>query len=401
MLTLDKIYHAAFVLKDVARKTDLIEAPKLSKDCQLYLKTENLQATGSFKVRGAYYKISQLSEEESAKGVIACSAGNHAQGVALAATRRGIRSIVCMPDGAPLMKVENTKNLGAEVCLVPGTYDEAHDKAVQLQKEYDMTFIHPYDDEQVIAGQGTIGLEILDQLPDVDAVVVPVGGGGLISGIAFAIKTLRPEVKVYGVQAEGAPAIANSFRAGERKPSDSVHTIADGIAVKTPGEKTFEYIQKYVDRVVTVSDDEIASAVLLLLERCKQVVETSGAAPLAAVLNNKVDVKGKKVVCVLSGGNIDVSFIHKIVEKGLITRCRQLKFSVLMPDAPGALERFAHIVAQQNANIISFQHDRVQTDLEIGEAIIHVVCELGGVEHAKRLIDTLSREGYKVFTSQI
>ena len=201
MLTLDKIYHAAFVLKDVARKTDLIEAPKLSKDCQLYLKTENLQATGSFKVRGAYYKISQLSEEESAKGVIACSAGNHAQGVALAATRRGIRSIVCMPDGAPLMKVENTKNLGAEVCLVPGTYDEAHDKAVQLQKEYDMTFIHPYDDEQVIAGQGTIGLEILDQLPDVDAVVVPVGGGGLISGIAFAIKTLRPEVKVYGVQA--------------------------------------------------------------------------------------------------------------------------------------------------------------------------------------------------------
>ena len=177
MLTLDKIYHAAFVLKDVARKTDLIEAPKLSKDCQLYLKTENLQATGSFKVRGAYYKISQLSEEESAKGVIACSAGNHAQGVALAATRRGIRSIVCMPDGAPLMKVENTKNLGAEVCLVPGTYDEAHDKAVQLQKEYDMTFIHPYDDEQVIAGQGTIGLEILDQLPDVDAVVVPVGGG--------------------------------------------------------------------------------------------------------------------------------------------------------------------------------------------------------------------------------
>ena len=192
MLTLDKIYHAAFVLKDVARKTDLIEAPKLSKDCQLYLKTENLQATGSFKVRGAYYKISQLSPEESAKGVIACSAGNHAQGVALAATRRGIKSIVCMPDGAPIMKVENTKNLGAEVCLVPGTYDDAHDKAVELQEETGMTFIHPYDDEQVIAGQGTIGLEILDQLPDLDAVIVPVGGGGLISGVAFAIKSLRP-----------------------------------------------------------------------------------------------------------------------------------------------------------------------------------------------------------------
>ena len=252
-----------------------------------------------------------------------------------------------------------------------------------------------------MAGQGTIALEILRDLPFVDMIFVPAGGGGLISGVAACAKQINPRIQIIGVQAEGAPAIANSFRAGERMPSDSVHTIADGIAVKTPGEKTFEYIQKYVDRVVTVSDDEIGSAVLLLLERCKQVVETSGAAPLAAVLNNKVDVKGKKVVCVLSGGNIDVSFIHKIVEKGLITRCRQLKFSVLMPDAPGALERFAHIVAQQNANIISFQHDRVQTDLEIGEAIIHVVCELGGVDHAKRLIDTLSREGYKVFTSQI
>ena len=279
MLTLDKIYHAAFVLKDVARKTDLIEAPRLSKDCQLYLKTENLQVTGSFKVRGAYYKISQLSKEESDKGVIACSAGNHAQGVALAATRRGIKSIVCMPDGAPIMKVENTKNLGAEVCLVPGTYDDAHDKAVELQEETGMTFIHPYDDEQVIAGQGTIGLEILDQLPDLDAVIVPVGGGGLISGVAACAKQINPRIQIIGVQAEGAPAIANSFRAGERKPSDSVHTIADGIAVKTPGEKTFEYIQKYVDRVVTVSDDEIASAVLLLLERCKHCLLYTSPSP--------------------------------------------------------------------------------------------------------------------------
>ena len=228
MLTLDKIYHAAFVLKDVARKTDLIEAPKLSKDCQLYLKTENLQATGSFKVRGAYYKISQLSPEESAKGVIACSAGNHAQGVALAATRRGIKSIVCMPDGAPIMKVENTKNLGAEVCLVPGTYDDAHDKAVELQEETGMTFIHPYDDEQVIAGQGTIGLEILDQLPDLDAVIVPVGGGGLISGVAFAIKSLRPEVKVYGVQAEGAPSMYRSLHEHKYQTLKAASTFASG-----------------------------------------------------------------------------------------------------------------------------------------------------------------------------
>ena len=215
MLTLDKIYHAAFVLKDVARKTDLIEAPRLSKDCQLYLKTENLQVTGSFKVRGAYYKISQLSKEERDKGVIACSAGNHAQGVALAATRRGIKSIVCMPDGAPIMKVENTKNLGAEVCLVPGTYDDAHDRAVELQQETGMTFIHPYDDELVIAGQGTIGLEILDELEDPDAVVVPIGGGGLISGVAYAIKHLNPKVKVYGVQAAGAASMVESQKAGE------------------------------------------------------------------------------------------------------------------------------------------------------------------------------------------
>ena len=247
MLTLDKIYHAAFVLKDVARKTDLIEAPKLSKDCHLYLKTENLQVTGSFKVRGAYYKISQLSPEESAKGVIACSAGNHAQGVALAATRRGIRSIVCMPDGAPIMKVENTKSLGAEVCLVPGTYDDAHDKAVELQAETGMTFIHPYDDEQVIAGQGTIGLEILDQLPDLDAVIVPVGGGGLISGVAFAIKSLRPEVKVYGVQAEGAPSMYRSLHEHKYQTLKNVATFADGIQVKTPGELTYQLCEEYVD----------------------------------------------------------------------------------------------------------------------------------------------------------
>ena len=252
-----------------------------------------------------------------------------------------------------------------------------------------------------MAGQGTIALEILRDLPGVDMIFVPAGGGGLISGVAACAKQINPRIQIIGVQAEGAPAIANSFRTGERTPSDTVHTIADGIAVKTPGEKTFEYIKKYVDRVVTVSDDEIASAVLLLLERCKQVVETSGAAPLAAVLNDEVAVRGKGRPRAVRRQYRRFDFIHKIVEKGLITRCRQLKFSVLMPDAPGALEHFSHIVAQQNANIILFQHDRVQTDLEIGEAIIHVVCEVGGVDHAKRLIDTLTDDGYKVFTSQI
>ena len=401
MLTLDKIYHAAFVLKDVARKTDLIEAPKLSKDCRLYLKTENLQVTGSFKVRGAYYKISQLSREESEKGVIACSAGNHAQGVALAATRRGIRSIVCMPDGAPIMKVESTKRLGAEVELVKGTYDDAHDRAVELQEQTGMTFIHPYDDELVIAGQGTIGLEILDQLRDVYAVIVPIGGGGLISGVAFAIKSLRPEVKVYGVQAEGAPSMYRSLHEHKYQTLKNAATFADGIQVKTPGELTYQLCEEYVDDIVTVSEDETAAAILSLMENQKLVAEGAGAVPVAAALFHKLPIEGKKVVCLISGGNIDVSFIHTIVEKGLITRCRQLKFSVLMPDAPGALEHFSHIVAQQNANIILFQHVRVQTDLEIGEAIIHVVCEVGGVDHAKRLIDTLTDDGYKVFTSQI
>lgn len=293
MLSLDKIYHAAFILKSVARKTDLIAAPHLSEGNNLYLKTENLQVTGSFKVRGAYYKISQLTPEEASKGVIACSAGNHAQGVALAATSMGIKSVICMPDGAPIMKVENTKRLGAQVELVPGAYDEAHDRAVQLQEETGMTFIHPYDDELVIAGQGSIGLEILDQLPDVEAVIVPIGGGGLISGVAFAIKSLRPDVKVYGVQAAGAASMYNAFHDHKYETLEHVSTFADGIAVKTPGENTYELISKYVDDIVTVSEDEIATAILTLIEKQKLIAEGAGATPVAAALFNKLPIKGK------------------------------------------------------------------------------------------------------------
>ena len=403
MLELKDFEAAADRLKNVIHNIPLSTSCTFSAmtGAEVYLKYENQQKTGSFKVRGAYNKIMKRFAEGDLHAVVASSAGNHAQGVAFAATAAGVKSTIVMPRSAPIAKVSATQGYGAEVVLAGNIYDEAYAKACEICEETGAEFIHPFDDEDVMAGQGTIALEILRDLPGVDMIFVPAGGGGLISGVAACAKQINPRIQIIGVQAEGAPAIANSFRTGERIPSDTVHTIADGIAVKTPGEKTFEYIKKYVDRVVTVSDDEIASAVLLLLERCKQVVETSGAAPLAAVLNNKVDVKGKKVVCVLSGGNIDVSFIHKIVEKGLITRCRQLKFSVLMPDAPGALEHFSHIVAQQNANLILFQHDRVQTDLEIGEAIIHVVCEVGGVDHAKRLIDTLTDDGYKVFTSQI
>ena len=257
MLTLDKVYHAAYVLKDVIRTTDMIAAPAINPGCELYLKTENLQVTGSFKVRGAYYKISQLSEEEKQRGVIACSAGNHAQGVALAASRNGIQSMICIPDGAPISKVEATKRYGAQVTLVQGVYDDAYNKAVEMQEKSGATFIHPFDDENVIAGQGTIGLEILNQIPDVDAVIVPVGGGGLISGVAFAIKSLNPNVKVYGVQASGAPSMVQSLHDHKMECLPSVSTIADGIAVKEPGNLTFDICSKYVDEVVTVTDDEI------------------------------------------------------------------------------------------------------------------------------------------------
>ncbi|MDE7337648.1 MAG: pyridoxal-phosphate dependent enzyme, partial [Clostridia bacterium] len=247
MLTLDKVYHASYVLKEAIRETDIIYAPKLKPGAEVYLKTENLQVTGSFKVRGAYYKISQLSEEEKKKGVIACSAGNHAQGVALAARKNGIKSLICLPDGAPISKVEATRSYGADICLVQGVYDDAYNKAIQLKDEKGYTFIHPFNDPDVIAGQGTIGLEIINQIDDIDAVVVPIGGGGLIAGVAFAIKSLKPSVKVYGVQASGAPSMEKSFKEHKIIKLDSVHTIADGIAVKEPGDLTFDLISKYVD----------------------------------------------------------------------------------------------------------------------------------------------------------
>ena len=278
MLTLDRVYHASYVLKEVVRRTDLIYAPQINPDAQIYLKTENLQVTGSFKVRGAYYKISQLSAEEKAKGVIACSAGNHAQGVALAATKNGIRSLICLPDGAPISKVEAAKRYGADICLVKGVYDDAYNRAVELQKESGAVFIHPFDDPDVIAGQGTIGLELLEQLPDMDAVIVPVGGGGLISGVAFAIKSLNPNCKVYGVQAAGAPSMYNSIQHHKKEMLDRVSTIADGIAVKNPGELTYEICEKYVDEIVTVTDDEISTAILALIEQQKLIAE--GATPI-------------------------------------------------------------------------------------------------------------------------
>ena len=396
MLTLDKIYQASHVLRSVIRKTDLIQAPKLCPDCDLFLKTENLQVTGSFKVRGAYYMMSQLTDEEKARGVIACSAGNHAQGVALAAAKNHMKALICLPDGAPISQVEATKSYGAEVCMVKGVYDDAYNKAVELQKEHNYTFVHPFDNENVIAGQGTIGLEILDQMTDVDAVIVPIGGGGLISGVAFAIKQLNPNIKVYGVQASGAPSMYESIHNDKITCLDSVSTIADGIAVKVPGDLTVPLIERYADDVVTVSDRDISEAVLLLMERCKQIVEPAGATPVAAVLKGKVDVKGKNVVCLLSGGNIDVSFIQCIIEQGLVARSRRLRFTVTLLDRPGSLGKLLNDIAALGANILSVEHDRLTAGLNPNEIDVHVSCEVGDKAHGDRVRGQLIQSGYHV-----
>ena len=398
MLTINDFQAAADRLKNVVHKIPLSSSKTFSEmtGAEVYLKYENQQKTGSFKVRGAYNKIMKRYEEGGLQAVVASSAGNHAQGVAFAASRIGVPATIVMPRSTPIAKVSATKGYGAKVVLHGAIYDEAYAKACEIVEQEGAEFIHPFDDEDVIAGQGTIALEILSDLPFVDIVLVPAGGGGLVSGIAACIKQINPRIQVVGVQAEGADAIVSSFGKDTVQSSASVHTIADGIAVKTPGSVTMGYINQYVDQMVTVSDEEIAGTILLLLERTKQVVEPAGAAPLAAVLNHKVDVAGKKICCVLSGGNIDVSFIHKVVEKGLVTRGRHLKFPTVMPDVPGALERFAHLVAGAEANIINFQHDRVQADLAIGDAIIHVVCEVSGQEHGQRLLDTLRKAGYQI-----
>lgn len=396
MLEISEIFNAAAVLKDVARKTAVIPALKINPESEIYLKTENLQLTGSFKLRGAYYKISQLTDEEKARGVIACSAGNHAQGVALGATHNGIKSLICLPAGAPISKVEATKGYGAEVCLVPGVYDDAYAKAIELQKEYGYTFVHPFDDPKVIAGQGTIGLEILEQMPDVEAVIVPIGGGGLISGVAYAIKTLRPEIKVYGVQSSGAPSMARSLQEGHITHLSNVSTIADGIAVKEPGINTFEMVNKYVDEVVTVSDDEIAAAILMLLETQKVVSEGAGAVSVAAAMFNKVPIKGKKTVCLVSGGNIDVNTLNRVINRGLAKSGRRYTFIIDLDDKPGQLSGVCNVIGQEGGNIISVIHERINASSEINGCTIRMEVETRDTSHIESIRSTLTANGYKV-----
>ena len=375
MLTLDKIYHASYVLKSVIRKTDMIKAPKINPDADIYLKTENLQVTGSFKVRGSGFKISQLSDEEKAKGVIACSAGNHAQGVALAASKYGIKSVICLPDGAPISKVEATKSYGAEVVLVPGVYDDAYQRALELRDSEGYTFVHPFDDEDVIAGQGTIGLEILDQLPDMDAVIVPIGGGGLISGVAYAVKQLNPNIKVYGVQAEGAPSMYNSIHDGKIECLDRAHTIADGIQVKEPGENTFHLVQKYVDEIVTVSDDEIAAAMF-----------------------NKVPVKGKKVCCLVSGGNIDVTILSRVIDRGLLKTGRTMSVEVSLEDKPGQLLGVASCISKAGGNVTMIHHEKATEETDITDAKLRITMETKNFEHGEEIKKALTDAGFHFIT---
>lgn len=393
-MTLDKIYHAAFVLKDIIRKTDVIAAPELNPDADIILKTENLQVTGSFKVRGAAYKISQLSEEEKARGVIACSAGNHAQGVALAATKAGAKSLICLPDNAPISKVEATKKYGADVCLVPGVYDDAYNKALELRDSEGYTFVHPFNDEDVIAGQGTIGLEILEQVPDLDAVIVPVGGGGLISGVAYAIKQLNPNVKVYGVQAAGAPSMVNSVKEGKIKRLASVSTIADGIAVKEPGDLTYEIVSQYVDELVTVTDDEVAAAILALIEQQKLCAEGAGAVSVAAAMFNKVPVAGKKVVCLVSGGNIDVTILSRVIDRGLLKSGRTLSIQVNLVDKPGQLQGVANCIADAGGNVTYINHEKATEDMSITDAYLRITMETKNFEHIDQILTALSDNGF-------
>ena len=396
MLTLDTVYKASHVLKDVIRKTDLIKAPKINPEADVYLKTENLQITGSFKVRGASYKISTLSEEERKRGVIACSAGNHAQGVALAATKAGIKSLICLPDCAPISKIEATKGYGADVCLVPGVYDDAYKKALQLRDEKGYTFIHPFDDEDVIAGQGTIGLELLEQLPDMDAVVVPIGGGGLISGVAFTIKSLNPNIKVYGVQAAGAPSMLNSVKDNKIERLESVATIADGIAVKEPGENTFKLVKKYVDDIVTVTEDEISCAILSLIEQQKLISEGAGAVPAAAVMFNKIPVKGKKVVCLVSGGNIDVTILSRVIRRGLVKSGRASLLTIELVDKPGQLVGVSKIIADLGGNVTAVHHERADANANVNGCFLRIQLETRNFEHLEQIKKSLTESGYKI-----
>ena len=393
MISMELLRDARCVLSPVINLTPMIPAKGFVPDCRFYLKADCLQKTGAFKLRGAYYKLSTLTDEEKARGVIACSAGNHAQGVAFAARDMGIPATICIPAGAPLSKIEATRSYGANVVLVPGVYDDAHAEAVRLRDEQGLTFIHPFDDERVMAGQGTIGLEIAEQLPDVDAVLVPIGGGGLIAGVASALRQLKPACRIIGVQAAGAASMADSLRAGHILTLPEVHTVADGIQVKTPGEKTFAICREAVDEVVTVGEAEIASAILTVLERQKLMVEGAGAVGVAAAMYGELDLRGKTVCALLSGGNLDVTMLERIITRGLAREGRTVGFSTVLPDRPRALAGLLGIVSELGANVLEVSHERSSLKADLGSTVVHLLVETRNRAHVDELFDALHREG--------
>lgn len=396
MLTIEKVKHAEKILSEVVRKTDLIYASAMPNNGKLYLKSENLQVTGSFKVRGAYYKISQLLPEQKAKGIIACSAGNHAQGVALAAQKNKIKSTIFIPSTAPISKIEATRKYGAEIRLVDGVYDDAYNEAIKYQKETGAEFIHPFDDEDVIAGQGTIALELLAQLPEIAAVIVPIGGGGLISGIAYTIKMLKPECKVYGVQAAGAGSMYHSIEKQKREELPKVSTFADGTAVKMPGVHTFDYCSKYVDKIELVQDDEIATAVLTLIERHKLIAEGAGALSVAAAMFNKFPLEGKNTVCLLSGGNIDVNILSRVINRGLLKTGRLSDLTIELLDKPGQLKEVSQIIAEHGANVIRVRHNQGGENTDINDCFLKISMETKDMQHFCEIKKALQNAGYRV-----
>ena len=396
MISMELLRDARCVLSPVINLTPMIPAKGFVPDCRFYLKADCLQKTGAFKLRGAYYKLSTLTDKEKARGVIACSAGNHAQGIAFAARDMGIPATICIPAGAPLSKIEATRSYGANVVLVPGVYDDAHAEAVRLRDEQGLTFIHPFDDERVMAGQGTIGLEIAEQLPDVDAVLVPIGGGGLIAGVASALRQLKPACRIIGVQAARAASMADSLRAGHILTLPEVHTVADGIQVKTPGEKTFAICREAVDEVVTVGEAEIASAILTVLERQKLMVEGAGAVGVAAAMYGELDLRGKTVCALLSGGNLDVTMLERIITRGLAREGRTVGFSTVLPDRPRALAGLLGIVSELGANVLEVSHERSSLKADLGSTVVHLLVETRNRAHVDELFDALHREGYQL-----
>ena len=395
MLTLEKFEEASEIVKKVTQDTKLVYSDYFSAQTgnKVYLKPENMQKTGAYKLRGAYYKISTLSPEERAKGLITASAGNHAQGVAYAAKAFGVKAVIVMPTTTPLIKVERTKSYGAEVVLYGNVYDEACEHAYKLAEENGYTFIHPFDDPAVATGQGTIAMEIIKELPLVDYILVPIGGGGLATGVSTLVKLLNPNIKVIGVEPAGANCMQESVRRGEVTTLDSVNTIADGTVVKTPGEKIFPYIQKNVDEIITVSDDELVVAFLDMVENHKMIVENSGLLTVAALKH--LQFKDKKVVSILSGGNMDVITMSSVVQLGLIARNRIFTVSVLLPDKPGELVRVASVIADKKGNVIKLDHNQFVSTNRSAAVELKITIEAFGTEHKNEIIEALEEEGYR------